>query len=159
MATDPPRMGEETEECFQSFLVLAPVRVDLRIGPFDIGVGQGGRGSVAWTADIKHIDVMATDEAIGVDPDEILAGIGSPVAQETGFDMRGFEGSAQKGIVPEIEHPKGEIIGRIPVEVECPDLFFIGFLGHGGVSLIEGDGENKNGIRYYFLPYPILTPF
>ena len=83
--------GKSTEELEHSGFILALFRVDLRIGSFQVAVRDYGRGAVAWTRDIDHVQVVLPDDAIQVDPGERLAGVGTPVAQQSILEVLGRE--------------------------------------------------------------------
>ena len=86
---------ELLEELEEAGFVLGFVVVDLGVGAFEIGVGESGGCSVSGAGDVDGVEVVLFDEAIHVDPDEGLAGIGAPVAEEASLDVLGLEGFAQ----------------------------------------------------------------
>jgi hypothetical protein len=53
----------------------------------EITIGQGGGRTMTGTGDVEHIQVVFLDDPIQMDPNERLAGIGSPVAQEAVLDV------------------------------------------------------------------------
>ena len=57
------------------------------------------------------------DEAIEVDPDEGLAGVGTPVAEQAMLDVLGLERFAQERVVAEEDHAAGKVIASEPVGV------------------------------------------
>ena len=57
-----------------------------------------------------------------MDPDEGLARIGSPMAQQARFDMVVIQRFAQQGIVLQVEHPDAQIVGGAPVGVDLAQL-------------------------------------
>lgn len=49
---------------------------------------------MAGAGDVDGVEVVLFDEAVHVDPDEGLAGVGAPVAEEAALDVAGLEGLA-----------------------------------------------------------------
>ena len=59
------------------------------------------------------------DEAIQVDPDEGLSGIGAPVTEQAILDVLGLQRLAQQWIVAQVDHAGGEIVAGAPVGVDA----------------------------------------
>ena len=135
VAADASGEGELLEELEEAGFVLRLVGVDLGVGAFEVGVGEGGGCSVAGAGDVDGVEVVLFDEAVHVDPDEGLAGIGAPMAEEAALDVVGLEGFAQEWVGAKVDHAGGEVVAGAPVGVH-------GFCLFGG----EGSGGDGSGI-------------
>src|ERR1051326_5037266 len=111
---DAAREGELLEETLQSRFVLADVWVQLAVRAFEIGVGNQRRPTVPRSRDVDHVEVVLLDEAIEMDVHEVLAGCGSPMAQESRLDVLGFQRLAQKGVLVKIDLTDRPIVRRPP---------------------------------------------
>ena len=89
---------------------------------FEIAVGERGGRAVAGAGDVDDVERILFDEAIEVDPDEGLAGVGAPVAEQAVLDVLGLEGFAEERIVAEEDHAAGEVVAREPVGVHAAKL-------------------------------------
>src|SRR5579863_5637631 len=91
MATHSARKGKHPEELERARLILTAIRVYFRIDPFEPGICQHCRRAMARTRNVEHIQVEFVDEPVQMNPNQSLAGIGAPVAQQTAFDVFGLE--------------------------------------------------------------------
>ena len=132
MAADAAGEGELAEEFAEAFEVLADVGVNLGVGTFHPRIRQGGWRAVAGAGDVNHVEVELTDEAIEMDPEEGLAGIGAPVAEQALFDVFRFERLAQKGIVVKVDHAGAEVVAGAPVFVEVAEFLIAKSFGKSG---------------------------
>src|SRR5207249_5435631 len=64
-----PRRRELPKESPQAFGVLRDARVDLRIRPFQVHVGQDRGPAVAGAGEVDHIGVGLSDQPIQVEVD------------------------------------------------------------------------------------------
>jgi len=117
MAADASGERELLEEFLQAFKVLRDGWIDLGVDAFEIAVGESCGRAVAGACDVDEVEAVLLDEAIEMDPDEGLAGVRAPVAEETILDLFGAQRFAQQRIVLEIEHADAEIIAGAPVGV------------------------------------------
>ena len=83
----PPGNENCVNSSLQARFVLADVRVDLAVRPFEIGVGNQGRTAVPGTGDVEHVQVVALDDPIQVNVQQVLARRGSPVTEQTRLDV------------------------------------------------------------------------
>ena len=120
VAADAAGKRELAEELEHAGFVLALVGIDLRVVAFEIAVGEGGRRAVAGAGDVDHVEIVFLDEAVEVDPDEGLAGIGAPMAEQAILDVLRLERLAQKRIGAQIDHAGGEIVAGAPVGIDLP---------------------------------------
>src|SRR5208283_5950744 len=86
MGADTAGKGKLAEEFEHAGCVAALVRINLGVMAFEVGVGQRRGSAMAGAGDVHDIQVVLFDQAIQVDPDEGLAGIGSPVTQQAVLD-------------------------------------------------------------------------
>src|SRR5215467_281280 len=83
VAADAAGEGELLEETLHSRLVLALFGVDLRVRPLEIPLRKHGRCSVPRSREEDGVQVILIDQAVEVDVGEALAGIRTPVAQQS----------------------------------------------------------------------------
>src|SRR5262245_42811209 len=87
MAADAAREGELFEEATQPRLVLALIRVDLRVRPLEIRLREYGRCSVPRSREEDGVQVILVDQPVEVDVGEALAGVRTPVSQQSLLGM------------------------------------------------------------------------
>ena len=139
VAADAPGEGELLEEALHPGQVFALIRVDFRIGPLQISLGQDGRRAVTRAGNIDGVEVIFVDQPVKVDIGEALAGVRAPVAQQSGFGMLQGQGFPEQGVVPEVKHAQAQIEAGAPVGVDFPQLLGAqGGLLDGGASLSVG---------------------
>ena len=73
--------------------------------------------AVAGADDVNHVKVVGLDDAVEVDVNEIQAGRGAPMPEQTRLDVVDLERLFQQRVVVEINLADGEIIGGAPVGV------------------------------------------
>jgi hypothetical protein len=115
---DAPRKGELPKQAPQTLLVVADVRVDLAVGALEIGVGDQPRASMAGTGHEDDVQIARLDQTVQMRVDEVQAGGGAPVAEQTRLDVLDCERFPQQRVVQEVDLPDGEVIRRAPVRVE-----------------------------------------
>ena len=123
MAGDPSGEGKLLEEFLQPGLVLADVRIDLAVRPFQVDVAHQRRAAVAGAGDVDHVEVMLLDDPVQVDVDEVLARRRPPVPQQPRLDVLELQRLAQQGVVVEIDLADRQVIGGAPVGVHLAELF------------------------------------
>ncbi len=139
MAADPAGKGELGEQPFQPGLVLADVRIDLAVGPFQIGIGDQRRATVAGAGDVEHVQVMRFDDPVQMHIDKILARCRAPVTEHHRLDVRERQRLFEQGVVVEIDLADRQIVGGTPVGVHLVEPFGReGGGSHGGVSWVDG---------------------
>lgn len=98
------RQGRRTgEKAFKAHLVLADVGVNLAVGPFQVSVGDQGRSTVPGPAEIEHIEVVALDDSVKVNVEQVLARRRFPVAQQARLDMLELQRFFQLGVVHQVD--------------------------------------------------------
>ena len=73
-------------------------------------------------------------------PDEGLPWAGAPVPKQTGLDVLRTQRLFQQGIVLEINHADGQVIGRAPVSVKQLKLVICG--SRDGREVLMGGGRH-----------------
>jgi hypothetical protein len=114
--------GKLLEELLHPFLVLALVRIDLRVGAFEISGTEHARGAVTRTGHEDHVQVVALDHAIEMRPHERERRARAPVAEQAVLDVLGMQGRLDQGVVLEIDHSDGEVIARAPPGIDQTQL-------------------------------------
>ena len=67
VAGDAAGEAELLEQPLHPLRVLADVRVDLAVGPLEVGVGDQRRAAVARADDVDHVQVVPLDDPVEVD--------------------------------------------------------------------------------------------
>ena len=111
---------------FEQFLhplyIPRDVRIDLAIGPFQIGVGDKAGTAVTRTGDVDHVQVVFLDDAIEVHVNKVQAWRGAPMPQQSRLDVLQAQRLLQQRVIEEIDLPDRQVIGRTPVSVDSRNL-------------------------------------
>ena len=99
VAADAAGEGEARNSVSMPFASWLLVGIDLGVVAFEIAVGERGGRAVAGAGDVDDVEVVLFDEAIEMDPDEGLAGVGAPVAEQAVLDVLGLERFAEQRVV------------------------------------------------------------
>ena len=83
----PPGVENWRTSAEQPGLVERDCRVDLRVGPFEVDVGDDGRAAVARAGDVDHVAIALLDQAVELDVDEAQARRGPPVTEQPRLDV------------------------------------------------------------------------
>src|SRR5690242_13562784 len=71
---------------------------------------------------IQHVQVMLLDQPVEMDPDETLAGVGPPMAEQAALYMLGPKRLLEQRIVAQVKHPDAKVVAGAPVRVDQFDL-------------------------------------
>src|SRR6185295_4328338 len=117
----------------QAGLVLADLRIDLAVGPFEVRVGDERRAAVPRTRDEDHVEVVFPDHPVQVDVNEAQARGRPPVSEQVRLDVRDLERLPEERILEEVELPHGEVVRGAPIGVHLSELLGVerGFPAHG----------------------------
>src|ERR1035438_8942418 len=115
--------GKGPEELEHTRFVQTFVRIDLRIGPFEIAVRDHGRCAMAWTGNVDHVQVILSNDTIQVNPGEGLAGVRTPVPEESILEMLGADGVFQQRVVTKVDHPRAKVVASPPVGIDFAEFF------------------------------------
>lgn len=72
---------------------------------------------LTWTGDEEAIEIVLLDQAIEVDVGEDLAGVGAPMAEESGLEVLDLERFLEESVLLEEEHAETEVEGCAHVRV------------------------------------------
>ncbi len=114
---DSARKGKLLEELEHARFIAALVRINFGIVTLEITVGERGRRAVTGAGDVNDIKIVLLDEPVEMNPNQGLAGIGTPVAKQPILDVLRLERLAQQGIGAEIDHAGRKIIAGSPVGI------------------------------------------
>ena len=150
MAGDAAGEGELLEEFLQAFQILADVGIDLAVGPLQIGLGHWGVAAVAGAGEVDHIQVVLVDDAVEVCIDEVLAGDGSPVADDLFLNVFRAQGLLEQRVVQKVQLAGGQIVGCAPVGIDLLQLGRgqSGLPGHPGGGFCDGFGLSLRFSRH-----------
>ena len=73
---------------------------------FEIAIGKRGWSAVAGARHEDDVEVVFLDEAVQVNPNERLAGIGAPMAEQPAFEMFRLKWFAQQWICAKVDHAR-----------------------------------------------------
>src|SRR6185437_10056310 len=108
---------ELAEEALDAVLVLLDVRVNFRVGAFEIRVRHNAWASVTGADDVDHVQATVADEPVQMQVEKIEAGGGAPVAEQARLDVVDRQRAFKEWVVLEINLADGEIVGGPPVGV------------------------------------------
>src|SRR6266511_885550 len=150
VARNPARKRELPEELAQSRRVAPDVRIDLAVGPFQIGIRDQPWAAVSWPGDVEHVERALPDRAVQVDVDQIQPRRRAEVAQQARLDLLCLERLVQQRVVEQIDLPDREGVGGAPVGVD-PVQFPGGErrlrCGLGAHQLFARSGRNGGATR------------
>ncbi len=115
--------GELLEELAHSLRVFALVRVDLRVGAFEIGRAEHARRAVPGAGHEDDVEIVALDQAIEVQPDERQRRARSPVAEQAMLDVLDLQRFSEQRVAAQVDHADGQVIAGAPPGVEPTQLF------------------------------------
>ncbi len=122
VAGNAPREAELLEQLLHPLRVPADLRIDLAVGPFEVGVGDHRRAAVPRADDIDHVQVITLDDPVEVGAEHVQAGRRSPVAEQPRLDVLPQQRLPQQRVVQQVDLPDREVVGRPPVGVELAEL-------------------------------------
>ena len=117
VAADVTGKRELLEETPHPFDVLALVRIDLGVRPFQIRRAEHARRPVARSGHENHVEVVLDDQPVEMDPDERERRTRAPVAKEPVLHVLGLERLLQQRVVLQVDHSHGQVVARAPVGV------------------------------------------
>ena len=109
---------ELAEQLAHALAVGGDVRVDLAVGPLQVGVGHEAGPAVTRAGDVDGVQVPVADDAVHVGVDEVEAGRRAPVAQQARLDVLGPQRFAQQRVGQQVDLADREVVGGPPVRVE-----------------------------------------
>ena len=119
---DAAREGELAEQLAHALAVGADVRVDLAVGPLQVGVGHETGAAMTGPGDVDGVQVPVADDAVHVGVDEVEARRRAPVPQQARLDVLGQQRLAQQRVGEQVDLADREVVGGPPVRVEAAHL-------------------------------------
>ena len=117
VAADAAGEGEFLEEGAHALLVLALIRIDLRVGALQIGRRQHARRAVARAGQEDDVQIVLGDQAVEVNVGEAQAGTRAPVPQQAQLHVLWLQRLTQQRVGPQIDHAGGQVVAGAPVGV------------------------------------------
>src|SRR5262249_40667158 len=114
-------------ELFKQFLhplgVLADVRVDLAVSTLQVGVGHHRRAAVPRTDYVDHVKVIAFDDPVKVDAEDVQTRRGAPGTEQPRLDVLALERLLQEGVVEQVDLADGQVVQGPKVSVHLAQFF------------------------------------
>ena len=133
---------KRAEQFQHSCFVLALLRVDLGVRPFQIAVRDHGRRTVSRTRQVDHVQIVFADDAVQMDPRKSLAWIGAPMSEQPILDVFGAKRLLEQRIVAQINHSCREIVAGFPVSVDLAKFL------RGQRRFILGSGCHRGCLKH-----------
>ena len=133
MAANATREGEFLEEVAHALLVFALVRIDFRVGAFQVDRSQHAGRTMTRAGHEDGVEIVLVDQPVHVHVAEGQAGAGAPVAEQTILDVLDLQRFLQERIVLQVDHAGGEIAAGMPIGID--EFQFI--LGDGRRSMCQ----------------------
>jgi len=109
------------EKALHALFIGRNVRIDLAVGPLEVGVRDQTRTAMPGAGDIDHVEVVLLDRPVQVNVDEVQAWRRSPVAEKPRLDVILCERLLEQRVVVEIDLADRQVVGRPPVGIDqCP---------------------------------------
>jgi hypothetical protein len=141
VARNAAREAELFEQLLHPVFVLLDVRVDLAVGPFEIGMRHERRTAVPGADHVDHVEIESVDDAIQVRVEEVQARRGAPVTEQARLDVLARERLLEQRIVEQVDLPEREVVRSAPERVDVPK-FALGECGRGlALALRRGGGH------------------
>src|SRR6185437_10416094 len=103
MAGDAAWEGELGEQALHTLFVGRNVRIDLAIGPLQVGVRDQTGTAMTGAGNVDYVEIVLVDHPIEVSVDEVQSGRCSPVPEEPGLDVLLGERLLEQRVVVEID--------------------------------------------------------
>ncbi len=117
MARYAARERELPEQLFHAFRVLGNIRIDLAVTALQPGVRDQPRTAVSRACDVNDVQIMRLDHPVQVCINEIQPRGGPPMSEQPRLDVRQGQWRGEQGIVPQIDLPHRQVVGRPPVGI------------------------------------------
>jgi hypothetical protein len=124
VAADVAREGELLEELLHPFHVLALVRIDLGVRPFEVRRSKHARRPVARSGHENHVEVVLDDHSVQVHPHERQRRAGAPVAEEPVLHVFSFQRLFQQRVVLQVDHSHRQVVACPPEGIHQFQLVF-----------------------------------
>ena len=114
------RKRELLEQLLHPLGVLGDVRIELAVGPLEVGMSNQTGPAVTGPCDQHHVQRLFFDDAVQMHVDEVEAGCRSPMPKQARLDVLQLQRLSQERVVIQIDLASREIVGGAPV---CIQLF------------------------------------
>jgi hypothetical protein len=75
------------EEALHALFIGRNVRINLTVGPLEVGVRDQAGPAMPGAGDVDHVEVVLLDHSVQVNVDEVETWCGSPMTQEPRLDV------------------------------------------------------------------------
>jgi hypothetical protein len=110
MARDASRETELLEQALHPFPILRDVWENLAVGALQIRMRHERRTAVTRPDDVDHVEVLALDDSIEVNVEEIEPGSRAPMANQPRLNMLAFKRFLKKGVIKKIDLTHRQIV-------------------------------------------------
>ena len=110
MARNASRETELFEQALHSLQVLRNVGIKFAVGSLHVRLCNQPRTAVARTNNVNHVEIVAFDDSIQVNIDEVEAGSGAPMSKKARLDVLALEWFFQERIVQQIDLAHRKIV-------------------------------------------------
>src|SRR5262249_39562796 len=136
VAADAAGKGKFLEERAHALLVLALIRIDLRVGALQIGRRQDTWCAVARAGQEDDVQIVLGDQAVEVKVGEAQAGTRAPVPQQAQLYVLGLQRLTQQRVGAQIDHAGGQVVAGTPVSIYGVQLCGGQSLGCRGMAAV-----------------------
>ena len=119
---DAAREGELPEQPAHPRGVLGDTRIELGVGPLQVGVGHHARSAVPRPGDVDDVQVLVPDHPVEVRVDQVEPRRGAPVPEQPRLDVLGPQRLGQQRVVHQVDLPHGQVVRRPPPRVKRVEL-------------------------------------
>ena len=106
----------------QSGFVERYVRIDLRVGAFEIDACDDRGSAVARTRHIKNILTRRRDQPVEMRVDQVEGWRGSPMSEQPWLDVLGAQRLAQQWVLPQVDLCDRQVVRGLPPGDQRPKL-------------------------------------
>ena len=123
MARNAAGERELGEEALHALFVGGDVRIDLAVGPLEVGVRDQARPAMPGAGDVDHVEVVLLDQPVQVDVDEVQTWRRSPMAEQPRLDVLLCQGLLEQRVVVEIDLTDRQVVGGPPIRIHQSPFF------------------------------------
>jgi hypothetical protein len=109
---------ELLEELPQALGVLALVRIELGVRPFEVGGAEHAGRPVARTGYEDNVEIITLDYAIQMGPDERQRRTRAPMTEQALLHVLGLQRLLEERVVLQVDHPDRQVIARAPPRID-----------------------------------------
>ena len=113
---------ELLEQLLHPFGVLANIRIELAMCPFEIGMRHERRAAVPGTDDIDHVQVIFFDDPIEMHAEHVEAGRRAPMAEQPRLDVLPLERFFEQRVIEQVDLSDRQIVQSPPVGIHLAEV-------------------------------------